>query len=198
MLWRNTCACLREGVVQGVKVKGFWVFVCVSLCFVFWSEFMILVIVAVDGDTAVIRDGPRHSCHPCDDASWRVIAQDGVHGLSVFPSATKDEDLTVAHRHATALLQKHHATKNVSIFLNRHQRPVILLLSTFRDVTLKQQWYVINTVCCVLRFSLLPVCWMCEPHVSSNPPEDHSRIWPWWDHRRCRSGCWGTLLWCSA
>lgn len=67
---------------------------------------MVLVIVAMDGDTAVVGDGPWHGCHSCDDASRRVIAQDGVCCFPIFPSATKDEDLAIAHRHATALLQE--------------------------------------------------------------------------------------------
>lgn len=67
---------------------------------------MVLVIVAMDGYTTVVGDRPWHGCHSGDDASRRVIAQDGVCCFPVFPSATKDEDLAIAHRHATALLQE--------------------------------------------------------------------------------------------
>lgn len=70
------------------------------------SGLVVLVVVAVDGYAAVVGDGPRHGRHPCDDARRRVVAQDGVCGVTVLPSAAEDEDLTVAHRHAAALLQK--------------------------------------------------------------------------------------------
>lgn len=67
---------------------------------------MVLVIVAMDGYAAVVGDRPWHGCHSCDDAGRRVVAQDGVCSFPSFPSATKDEDLAIAHRHATALLQE--------------------------------------------------------------------------------------------
>lgn len=68
------------------------------------SELVVLVIVAVDGHAAVVGDRPRHGGHPRDDARGRVVAQDGVGGLAVLPSAAQDEDLAVAYRHAAALL----------------------------------------------------------------------------------------------
>lgn len=70
------------------------------------SEPVVLVIVAVNGYTAVVGDWPRHGGHPCDDACRWVVTQDGVGGFAIFPSSTEDEDLTVAHRHATALLHR--------------------------------------------------------------------------------------------
>lgn len=68
------------------------------------SELVVLVVVAVDGDAAVVGDGPWHGGHPRDDACGRVVAQDGVGGLAVLPSAAQDEDLPVADGHAAALL----------------------------------------------------------------------------------------------
>lgn len=70
-----------------------------------WSELVVLVIVAVNGDAAVVGDGSWHGGHPRDDACGRVVAQDGVGGLAVLPSAAQDEDLPVADWHAAALLQ---------------------------------------------------------------------------------------------
>lgn len=70
-----------------------------------WSELVVLVIVAVNGDAAVVGDGSWHGGYPCDDARERVVAQDGVGGLTVLPSAAQDEYLPVADRHAAALLQ---------------------------------------------------------------------------------------------
>lgn len=61
------------------------------------SELVVLVVVAVDGDAAVVGDGPRHGGHPRDDARGRVVAQDGVGGIAVLPSAAQDEDFAVAH-----------------------------------------------------------------------------------------------------
>lgn len=82
------------------------VFVCVCIqCASLWSQPVVLVIVAVDGYTAVVGDRPWHGCHTCDDACCRVITQDGVCCFTIFPSATKNKDLTIAHWHATALLQ---------------------------------------------------------------------------------------------
>lgn len=69
------------------------------------SELVVLVIVAVNGDAAVVGNGSWHGGHPRDDARGRVVAQDGVGGLAVLPSAAQDEDLAVADRHAAALLQ---------------------------------------------------------------------------------------------
>lgn len=37
-----------------------------------------LLVVTVDGDTAVVGDGARHGGHPGDDACCRVVTQDGV------------------------------------------------------------------------------------------------------------------------
>lgn len=79
---------------------------CVCLCIYSWSRLIVLFVVAVDGHTAMVRDWPRHGSHSRDDACCWVITEDGVCGLTVFPSAAKDEDLAVAHWHATALLQE--------------------------------------------------------------------------------------------
>lgn len=68
-----------------------------GLCICLQSVPVVLVIVAMDGYTAVVGDRPRHGCNPCDDACCRVVTQDGVGCFAIFPSATKDEDLTVAH-----------------------------------------------------------------------------------------------------
>lgn len=65
---------------------------------------MEFLIVAVDGDAAVVGDGAGHGGHARDDAGGGVVAQDGVRGLPVLPSPPQNEDLSVAHRHATALL----------------------------------------------------------------------------------------------
>lgn len=65
---------------------------------------MELVIVAVDGDTSVVGDGPGHGCHAGDDARGRVVALDGVRGLARLTPTTQDEDLAITHGHATALL----------------------------------------------------------------------------------------------
>lgn len=69
------------------------------------SELVVLVIVAVNGDATMVGDGSRHGGHPRDDACGRVVAQDGVGGLAVLPSAAQDEDLPVADGHAAAFLQ---------------------------------------------------------------------------------------------
>jgi len=61
------------------------------------SWLIVLVIVAVDGYTAVVGDGSRHGRNSCDDTRCRVVAQDRVRGFTVFPPATENEDLSVAH-----------------------------------------------------------------------------------------------------
>lgn len=58
---------------------------------------MVFVIVAVDGDAAVVGDRPRHGRHTCDDACCWVVTQDGVCRFAILPSAAEDEDLPVAH-----------------------------------------------------------------------------------------------------
>lgn len=65
---------------------------------------MVLVIEAMNGYAAVVRDATGHRSHPCDDACRWVITHDGVRCFAVFAPATQDEDLTVTHRHAAALL----------------------------------------------------------------------------------------------
>lgn len=52
----------------------------------------------------MVGDGSRHGGHPRDDACGRVVAQDGVGGVAVLPSAAQDEDLPIADGHAAALL----------------------------------------------------------------------------------------------
>lgn len=42
------------------------------------SRMVELLIVAMDGDTAVVRNGAGHGGHARDDTGGRVIAQDGV------------------------------------------------------------------------------------------------------------------------
>lgn len=69
------------------------------------SEPVVFIGVAVDGHAAVVGDGARHCRYVNDDARRRVVAKDGVRGVAAFPSAAKDEDLPVAHRHAAALLR---------------------------------------------------------------------------------------------
>lgn len=65
-----------------------------------------LVVVAVDGDTAVVRDGTRHGSHARDDSCGGVVTLHRVRGLPVLPATSQDEDLSIAHRHSTALLQE--------------------------------------------------------------------------------------------
>ncbi len=97
--------CVSVCAVHGMNLKGPKFFsVCSpvrecgwSACFYLWSGPVVLVIVAVDGYAAVVGDRPRHGCHSCDDACCRVVTHDGVCCLAVFPSATEDEDLPVAH-----------------------------------------------------------------------------------------------------
>lgn len=73
---------------------------------------MVFIGVAVDGHASVVGDGPRHGRYAHDDARRRVVTQDGVRGVAAFPSATKDKDLPVAHRHAATLLRdKGHGLK---------------------------------------------------------------------------------------
>lgn len=67
---------------------------------------MELVVVAVDGDTSMIGDGPGHGCHAGDDARGRVVALDGVRGLACLTPPAQDEDLSITHGHATALLHR--------------------------------------------------------------------------------------------
>lgn len=64
-----------------------------------------LLIVAVDRDTAVVRNGPGHGGDACDDAGGRVVTQDGVRRLSVFTTPTQDIDFTVTYRHAATFLK---------------------------------------------------------------------------------------------
>lgn len=64
-----------------------------------------LLIVTVDGDTAVVRYGPGHGGHACDDAGGRVVTQDGVRRLSVFTTPTQDKDFTVTYRHTATFLK---------------------------------------------------------------------------------------------
>lgn len=70
-----------------------------------WSWLEVFVVVAMDGNTSMVGDGPRHGGGAVADACGRVVAQDRVQRLAVFSSATEDEDLAVTHRHATALLR---------------------------------------------------------------------------------------------
>lgn len=64
------CVCAVHWVnLKRISFKEFKfliVFVCVCGCLL--SGPMVLVIIAVDGDTAMVGDRPRHGCHPCDDA----------------------------------------------------------------------------------------------------------------------------------
>lgn len=84
------------------------VYMCVSL------QSLVFVAVAVDGHAAVVRDRPQHGRHSRDDACGRVVTHDAVRGFARFPSASKDEDLAVAHRHATALLHRERLTLDVT------------------------------------------------------------------------------------
>lgn len=80
--------------------------VCVFLrCVCLWSEPVVFIGVAVDGHATVVGDGSRHGRYAHDDARRWVVTKDGVRGFAAFPSAAKDEDLPVAHRHAAALLR---------------------------------------------------------------------------------------------
>ena len=79
-------------------------YLCVWCSFVYGSGLVELLVVAVDGDTAVVRDGPGHGRHTSDDAGGGVITHDAVGRLATLPAPAQDEELPVAHRHATALL----------------------------------------------------------------------------------------------
>lgn len=74
------------------------------LCVHLRSEPVVFLGVAVDGHAAVVGDGPRHGRYAHDNSCRWVVTQDGVRGFAVFSSAAKNEDLPVAHGHATALL----------------------------------------------------------------------------------------------
>lgn len=63
-----------------------------------------LLIVAMDGDAAVVRNGAGHGGHARDDTGGRVIGQDGVWRLSVFTTAAQDIDLSITYRHTATFL----------------------------------------------------------------------------------------------
>lgn len=124
----------------------------------------------MDGHASVVGDGPRHGRYAHDDACRRVVTHDGVRGVATLPSATKDEDLPVAHRHAAALLRdRGHG-------LNRPPEDNTEQAAHFHS----------------------PACWRCGQRVSSSPVMGRSRRGTWWDRHTRRSGYWGTQLWCSA
>ena len=92
------CLCCAWSELEELKFFSVCVHACVfALRACLWSELVILVVVAMDGYTAVVGDWPWHGCHPCDDTRSRVITQDGVCCFAAFPSAAEDEDLTIAH-----------------------------------------------------------------------------------------------------
>ncbi len=76
-----------------------------------------LLIVAMDGDAAVVRNGAGHGGHARDDTGGWVIAQDGVWRLSGFTTATQDKDLSVTYRHTATFLKNKSESINMLVCL---------------------------------------------------------------------------------
>lgn len=70
-----------------------------------------LLIVAMDSDAAVVRNGPGHGGNTCDDACGRVVTEDSVRRLSGFTSPTQDIDFTVTYRHTATFLKDERENK---------------------------------------------------------------------------------------
>lgn len=66
-----------------------------------------LLVVAVDGHTAVVGDGAWHRRYTGDDPRGGVVTQDGVGRLAALTATAQDVDLPVTHRHPTTLLHTH-------------------------------------------------------------------------------------------
>ncbi len=75
-----------------------------------------LLIVAMDGDAAVVRNGAGHGGHARDDTGGRVIAQDGVWRLSVFTTAAQDIDLSITYRHTATFLKNKSESINMQMW----------------------------------------------------------------------------------
>lgn len=58
-------------------------------------ELKALLTVSVNGHTAMVGHGPGHGSHTCDDTCCRVVTENSVCGLSIFPSSTQDIYFTI-------------------------------------------------------------------------------------------------------